>query len=57
MRAGDQNAFGLTATAIRGRMVDVRCPVCGEAGSAPVDEFQSTRCGSAQCGATQGKAD
>lgn len=57
VRPGDQNAFGLTATVVKGRMVDLRCPVCGQAGSVPVDEFASTRCGSAQCGGTQGKVE
>jgi hypothetical protein len=57
MQVGQTNAFGLRVTALRGRMADVVCPVCGTRGSAPTDEFQSTRCGSAQCGGTQGKAD
>jgi len=56
-RVGDRNVFGMRVTAVRGRWLDLECDACRESGSAPADEFQSTRCGSAHCGGTQGKSE
>jgi len=54
---GERNLFGMRVTAIRGRTLDLECETCRESGSAPADEFQSTRCGSIRCGATQGRTE
>lgn len=57
VRTGDRNAFGMRVTAVNGRWLDLECETCRESGSAPADEFQSTRCGSTRCGATQGRTE
>jgi hypothetical protein len=56
-RVGDTNVFGMRVTALQGRMVDLECDTCRESGSVKADEFQSTRCGSARCAASQGRAE
>ena len=56
-RVGDTNVFGMRVTALQGRMVDLECENCRESGSVKADEFQSTRCGSARCAASQGRAE
>ncbi len=57
VRVGERNLFGMRATAVRGGSVDLICETCGETGSVPASEFQSTRCGSARCGASQGRTE
>jgi hypothetical protein len=57
MQVEDRNVFGMRVTAMKGRMLDLACEVCGTKGSAPAQEFQSTRCGSPACGATQGRTE
>jgi len=57
MQVGEQNLFGMRITALKGRMVDLECETCHTAGSVPATEFQATRCGSARCGATQGRTE
>lgn len=57
MQVGEKNAFGMRITGVKGRMVDLTCETCDTAGSVPASEFQSTRCGSSRCGATQGRTE
>lgn len=57
MQVGERNLFGMRITALQGRMVDLECATCHTAGSVPAEEFQSTRCGSDRCGATQGRTE
>ena len=57
MKVGERNVFGMRITALKGRMVDLECETCHTAGSVPATEFQATRCGSARCGATQGRTE
>ena len=57
MQVGERNVFGMRVTAVTGRMLDLACEVCGTKGSAPAQEFQSTRCGSPACGASQGRTE
>ena len=54
MQVGEKNLFGMQVAAIKGRMLDLTCAICGTAGSVPANEFQSTRCGSAHCASSQG---
>jgi hypothetical protein len=55
VRVGDKNAFGMKVRAIDGRFLDLECAVCKTVGSVLASEFNSTRCGSATCGSTQGR--
>jgi len=57
VKPGDINVFGMRVTALQGRMVDLECQNCRESGSVKADEFQSTRCGSAACASSQGRAE
>jgi hypothetical protein len=57
MQVGERNVFGMKITAVRGGQVDLECETCRTAGSVPAEEFQSTRCGSVRCGATQGRTE
>jgi hypothetical protein len=57
MQVGDKNVFGMRITALKGRLVDLTCEACQTAGTVPAQEFQSTRCGSARCGSTQGRTE
>jgi hypothetical protein len=54
-KVGDKNVFGMKVQAVDGPMLELVCDVCKEVGFAPVSEFNSTRCGSAKCGSTQGR--
>lgn len=54
---GERNVFGMRVTGQTGRMLDLESETCHAAGAAPVQEFQSTRCGSNRCGATQGRTE
>lgn len=56
-KPGDENVFGMRVVAVNGRMLDLVCKECGAEGSAPAGEYQSTRCGSARCGSSQGRAE
>ncbi|MBW7922767.1 MAG: hypothetical protein H3C51_11780 [Rubellimicrobium sp.] len=56
-KVGDVNVFRLRVVKVRDRQLDLVCEECGTEGSAPVEEFQSTRCGSARCGSSQGRAE
>lgn len=57
MQVGDRNVFGMRITAVRDGLVALERETCHAAGAAPVQEFQSTRCGSNRCGATQGRTE
>jgi hypothetical protein len=57
MQVGEKNLFGMRVTAIKGRMLDLTCTICGTAGAVPASEFQSTRCGSARCASSQGRTE
>jgi hypothetical protein len=57
MEVGQKNVFGMRITALKGGMVDLECETCHTAGAVPAQEFQSTRCGSNRCGATQGRTE
>ena len=57
MQVGERNVFGMRITAVRGGLVDLECETCHTAGAVPAQEFQSTRCGSNRCGATQGRTE
>jgi hypothetical protein len=54
---GERNLFGMRITAVKGGSVDLECETCHTAGAVLAQEFQSTRCGSARCGATQGRTE
>ena len=54
---GERNLFGMRVTAVKGRTLDLECETCHATGSVPAQEFPSTRCGSARCGATQGRTE
>jgi len=57
MQVGDRNLFGMRVTAVKGRTLDLTCETCHTPGTVLVDDFQSTRCGSARCGSTQGRTE
>ncbi|MDQ2066659.1 hypothetical protein Q9295_09750 [Xinfangfangia sp. CPCC 101601] len=57
LKPGDTNVFGMQITALNGRMVDLECPTCRSRGAVAADEFQSTRCGSSACAASQGRTE